>query len=225
MDNVEDATVNNTCTDCSQVFGNPDLREKFGVTSDTETPMCHDICVQNVRLLAAKEINITQNLTGLNGCRGGIVDLSDVGSCRIVVSCADEKLCPDCTCVNINVKGFVILEDRDGEPKCALQLLNLDKDINEFMTFPEGEAVTGDDLEEILRIIDGSCIVVNLSCRLNYSQGTPISVTIEGTIVDKLWKNENIWVNGLTPYNNAITVKQEFDDNHSIPPCNNNFNS
>jgi len=222
MDNIEEAAVNDICTDCSQVFSDPDLREKFGITSDTETSMCHDICVQNVLLVAAKEINETHDLTAINGCRGGIIDLSDVGSCRIVVSCADEELCSDCTCVNVNVKGFVILEDKDGALKCALQFINFDKNIYEFKKFPTGEVVAGEELEEKLRIIDGSCIVVNLTCRLNYQEGIPASVTIDGTIVDKLWKNENIWVNGLTPYDKAITVKQEFENGHRIPACNNN---
>ena len=139
------------------------------------------------------------------GCRGGTCPLPS--SCRVVVLCASEDLLPDCSGVHVNVRAMVVFEDASGNPTCCIILNNIEFDCTSFVRFPSGTTVTGSALRNELKIIDGSCVVVNLTCTLSSDRRT---ATVSGTIVEKLWKEENLWVEGILPYPHSITVKENF---------------
>ena len=73
-----------------------------------------------------------------------------------------------------------------------------------------------------MTLIDGSCIVANTECEIDV---TNEQVIFTANVVDKLWKNENVWVEGVTPYLQLlisdppvvdnVTIHEEFFD-HSI---------
>ena len=190
------------CEKCLAI--NQTTRRLFGVR-DTVVPTCEclDICVQNVRLICTRNFSQTINLGSVMGCRGGTCPLPS--SCRVVVLCASEDLLPDCSGVHVNVRAMVVFEDASGNPTCCIILNNIEFDCTSFVRFPSGTTVTGSALRNELKIIDGSCVVVNLTCTLSSDRRT---ATVSGTIVEKLWKEENLWVEGILPYPHSITVKK-----------------
>ena len=201
------------CEKCLAI--NQTTRRLFGVR-DTVVPTCEclDICVQNVRLICTRNFSQTINIGSVMGCRGGTCPLPS--SCRVVVLCASEDLLPDCSGVHVNVRAMVVFEDASGNPTCCIILNNIEFDCTSFVRFPSGTTVTGSALRNELKIIDGSCVVVNLTCTLSSDRRT---ATVSGTIVEKLWKEENLWVEGILPYPHSITVKREFPAPHAIPEC------
>ena len=70
-------------------------------------------------------------------------------------------------------------------------------------------------LANVLPAIDGSCMVINLNCRIyrEMCQGCSRYVAhVCGSVVDKLWKMENVWIEGIRPYNApSITVCDRFE--------------
>ncbi|MEG2082298.1 MAG: hypothetical protein RR011_03615, partial [Oscillospiraceae bacterium] len=72
-----------------------------------------------------------------------------------------------------------------------------------------------ENLKNELPFIDGSCMVVNLSCKISREVSPTCSryvAIVKGSVVDKLWKYENIWVEGIRPYPApSLTVCEKFD--------------
>lgn len=212
------------CAECCGILDpSTGTAPKFGVNEPIDGCDCHDICVQEVRLICAKEVDCFIKVPGIAGrrigCRGEreVEDLN--GPCRLIVTCAEERLREDCKAVILRVGIQIIFGDLPRNTRLILDRV-LEFTCNEFFPFPEGDPIWGRRLRRALRKIDGSCVVVDLDCEVlddHEHDGEPV-VRIFGTIVDKLWKNENIWVTGLRPYK-GITVKHEFPEPHKIGDC------
>ncbi len=169
----------------------------------------HDICVQDVHLIYQDEKEFYLELP----------DPHKLPFCPeesyVVVKCAEETL-RDGSYIHIKIKYDVVVTgtvpSRPGR-KCYLVWECCEEtDITTFYNFKSWQQVTGDDLRDHLRIIDGSSIVVDLYCELK--QGY---VRVYGYIVDKLWKEENLVVLAAKPFG-GITVKNEFPESQ-IPDC------
>lgn len=169
----------------------------------------HDICVQDVRLIYQNAIDFCLELP----------NAEELPFCPeesyVVVKCAEEKI-KDCSYIQMIVKYDVVVEGTiAGRPERKCYLVwecQEDNNITTFYTFKSWRQVTGDDLRNYLRIIDGSSIVVNLDCEIKDGY-----VRVYGNIVDKLWKEENLVVLAAKPYG-GITVKHEFQE-AKIPGC------
>jgi len=207
------------CGDCCTIFNNPELRAKFGILNQEAFCHCRDICAHEVRLICAKPVDFSIPIPavadGLGpGCRGERIPLNPDGGCNIVVTCADERLGENCDRVFINVGFQIILSTITGT---LMIQRNLPLECTEFFPFPDGGGpISGAALRERLREIDGSCIVVQLQCEV-LDSGNP-RVRVFGNVVDKLWKEENLWVQAIRPYR-GITVSQKFPEPHEIGPC------
>lgn len=212
------------CCECCQVFSSADLRAKFGVTKPGEACRCHDICIQEVRLICAQpidfEIPIPTAPDGIN-CRGEFTPLIPPFTCDVLVRCAEERLRPLCDGVDITI-GFQIILKSMGVP---VLVFNTSRNFTcfEFFTFPDGArrrnipTPTTPSLRDELRLIDGSQLVIQkLRCEVLDSRRPRVRIT--GELIDKLWKEENLWVSALRPYE-GITVKQEFDPPQKIGRC------
>jgi len=207
------------CGDCCTIFNDPARRARFGILNEQAFCHCRDICVQEVRLIAARPIDFTIPIPAVGdglrpGCRGERIPLPPGGSCSIVITCADEALGPNCDRVFVNVGFQVLITTTAG---LIMIERSLPIEFTEFFAFPDGgSGVSGNALREALRTIDGSCIVVQLQCQI--LDGSNPRVRIFGNVVDKLWKHENLWVEAIRPYS-GITVEQEFGEPHKIGPC------
>jgi len=194
---------------------------------------CHDICVQDVKYICRRrlrglELPISNFCGGRQpgNCRGekDVVSPEDLVIRDVIVTCAQEELADDCRSVIVTVGlQFIVENDNTGSKLC------IDKEImfecRRFRRFPDGTVVRGDALEEALKFIDGSCIVVDLTVddiEIDTNDaGETIIRFLRGFIIDKLWKHEDLWVQAAQPYpDNTITVKQEFEAPHAIDACN-----
>lgn len=235
---VDELELNTVPVDdsCKPILQNN--KDKFGIVNVPD-PTCLDICVQNVRYICNSPIDIKIPLPSaediFQNCRG-IVDFPgdiDTSYCEFRVTCAREELV-DCNTdspgVRMIVKGQVILKTLPQAPGdkpsfIALPIDILDTECRTFYRTADGVQVP--DLKYALRFIDGSCIVAQLDCRIIED---PVGsgcykIRIFGNVVDKLWKNENIWVKGIRPYTfESITVSEEFPGQKltCTPECNGN---
>ncbi|MGI6097248.1 MAG: hypothetical protein ACOYBM_03945 [Dethiobacteria bacterium] len=224
------------CEECCEVVEN--RCEKFGYQQDVWCE-CHDICVQDVKLICVRERTIVIPIAGANGvvgCRGEveITGTPQLAGCRVF--CAQESLqTADSAfrCLAINNKVGVEVTLR--VPRAPLpDLLLVHRYIDEFQcpftdfyTFPEGigfdDNQSGRDaFREIIKSIDGSCKTVIIEdCRVENT--TCPQVVVELKVIEKLWKHENLLVSAIKPYPENITVSEVFNDLHHIgscpPPC------
>lgn len=210
---------NGLCGACCDVFTNADTRAKFGITREQAYCHCRDICIQEVRAMCAQDIDFTMSIptsTGSINCRGEYNPGDPpFDSCQVLVTCAREELIPGCTGTNIWVGFQIILTCTSVIPTTRL-VINVTKSFTctSFYAFPEGTAV---NVPEMLKLIDGSQLVIqDLECEILDS--TDPRVRITGKLVDKLWKEDNLWVQAIRPYG-GITVKQEFAEPHKIGLC------
>ncbi len=209
-------------------------KDEFGI-SEVPEETCLDICVQNVRYICNNPINIKIPLPSaediFQNCRG-IVDFPgdiDTNYCEFRVTCAREELV-DCNTdnpgVRVMVKGQVILKTLPQAPGdkpsfIALPIDILDTVCRTFYRTADGEEIS--NLKYALRFIDGSCVVAQLDCNIIEETVGCYKIAIEGNVVDKLWKDENIWVRGIRPYAfESITVSEEFPGQKltCTPVCN-----
>lgn len=172
----------------------------------------HDICAKDVRLLYEKEIDYCLELPG---DMGNNMDFYPEEA-YVVVKCAEEKI-KKAAFIHMRVKYDVVVKGtatgRNGDKECYLVWkCQEETDILSFYTFKGWREVTGDDLCDYLRKIDGSSIVVDLDCEIDDGY-----VHVYGKIVDKLWKEENLIVLAAKPYH-GITVSHEFNE-CQIPAC------
>jgi hypothetical protein len=201
---------------------------------------CVDICVPNVLLIhpfteVVKNIpwpNATTDPT--NDCRG-IYDIPTglaPESCSFKVTCADEELVCDSgvPSISVNVEGQLILEFVvDGTSIFWVKDITIvSETLNSASNWYRTD--TGNEIEDsrfsyFIGLIDGSCLVTNTDCEID---ATNEQIVFTANVVDKLWKYENVWVEGVTPYLQLIisdppvveniTVHEEFTS-HAIPSC------
>lgn len=70
-----------------------------------------------------------------------------------------------------------------------------------------------------LALIDGSCKVITINNVKVDVSGNNCVLMIDYTVIDKLWKHENLLVSAIKPYADNVTVKQEFAQGHAIGSC------
>ncbi len=231
------------CSECCDVVKRH--CEKFGYQVDVACE-CHDICVQDVKLICVKHLNISIPIAGRNGAFGcrGLFEIDgeyDEVNCRVF--CAEEELVlegPDRCLVVKNEVGVqasltikrLLLSDMIFVHE---HVEKFDCRFTDFYRFPDGTGFPNtkagrEAFKEIIRFIDGSCKVVIIErCEIvtdeNLEPGELLCprVEIDLKVIDKLWKHENLLVSALKPYPENITVKDEFNDLHQIggcpPPC------
>jgi hypothetical protein len=211
---------NGLCGNCCTIFTDPTRRGRFGITRTQAFCDCRDICIQEVRAICAQNIDFTVPIptgAGAADCRGEFPPTPPpFANCRVQVTCAEETLRADCTGVDITV-GFQIAVDAVGVTPPRTFIINHFRPFTcfNFFAFPDGNPV---NVPELLRIIDGSQLVIqDLRCEILDAANPRIRV--RGVLVDKLWKEENLWIQAIRPYS-GITVKQEFDEPHRIGRCN-----
>lgn len=227
MEVMINANSNNTvcndpsgnCGDCCDVFKDPTRRERFGITLTQAYCHCRDICIQEVRAMCAQDIDFTVNIptaVGTQSCRGEFnPNQPPFTDCKVLVTCAQEQLKPNCSGTDITIGFQIILTCTNVIPPTTL-VINVTKSFEcvNFFAFPDGQAV---NVPELLRIIDGSQLVIqDLSCQI-LDSGNP-RVRVTGKLIDKLWKEENLWIQAIRPYS-GITIKQEFAEPHKIGTC------
>ena len=200
---------------------------KFGITETNLRTESLDICVKNVRCIASRRIdekivlpsmsNFINSCTGLVDCAGGI----DTQFASLRVTHAKEELVDcdtNCPGVKVIIKGQIIVRTKNCNPCVAPSYMAIpvelcSETIRDFYYASSGEKVA--QLKSELPYIEGSCMVINLSCRVyrevcnGYSRYV---AHVRGSVVDKLWKTENIWVEGVRPYASpSITVCDRFE--------------
>ena len=200
---------------------------KFGITDTNLRSECLDICAQNVRCIASRRIdekivlpsmsNILNSCTGLVDSAGGI----DTQFASLRVTHAKEELVDcdtNCPGVQVTIKGQIIVRTRSCSTNCppsymAIPVELVSEVIRDFYSTANGERIA--QLRNELPNIDGSCMVINLNCRVYREVCNGCSryvAQIRGSVVDKLWKLENIWVEGIRPYPApSITICDRFD--------------
>jgi hypothetical protein len=228
------------CGECCAIFTNNNLREAFGYTRETAACECHDICVEDVRDICVSTRTISQPIPctpdGGLGCRGSFAagGVPEVESIRVL--CADESLDTSSCLRIINNVQFAVLLSFPALGLIEARTLvtvadNFDCNYFEFARFPTGTRFSQDAegqaaFREELAMIDGSCKVITIN-RVNVRMMNNVcTLTINYTVVDKLWKHENLLVSALKPYADNITVSQKFRQGHAIGACPvNNTNS
>ena len=227
------------CDDCAAIFNDPNCAFAFGLTCEPNNAppvcTCHDICVEEVRLIgtASGNCEFTQcfNFPPIGPCRlgAGVVlpAIDTTKPLKVFVVCAQEVLGTDCQVINAKVRILILAATTTGGN--ILLPLDIDVAFDTFFRFPECIGpVTGNDLQNALADIDGSCLVIQLKATA-VSIGGTTQIIVSGKIIDKLWKNENLWVTGIRPYdlNDAqrnegfvsFTVHDIFNNSHKIGDC------
>ena len=202
-------------------------RQKFGITENSLTSECLDICTKNVKYIASRRINERIVLPSMsqfiNSCTG-LVDTAcgiDTKFASLRITHATEQLV-DCDSgtpgVQVTIRGQVIVRTKPASCACpasymAIPVELVSEVIYDYYSTQNGEKVAC--LANVLPAIDGSCMVINLSCRIyrEICQGTSRYIAhIRGSVVDKLWKTENIWVEGIRPYpSDSVSVCETFE--------------
>lgn len=210
---------NSRCGDCCNIFTDQTKRTRFGITLDQAFCHCRDICIQEVRAMCAQDIDFEVDIPtapGAQSCRGEFNPTAPpFTNCEVLVTCAREELKPDCSGTNIWVGFQIILTCANVFPPTKL-IINYTKPFycTSFYAFPDGGSV---NVPQLLKIIDGSQLVIqNLQCVILDAARPRVRIT--GKLIDKLWKEDNLWVQAIRPYS-GITVKQEFAEPHKIGLC------
>jgi hypothetical protein len=219
------------------------LKDEFGIPRELNADRdlrCIDICVPTVLLIhpfgtITKYIPWPNATTNPNRDCRGIYDIPTglaPNRCFFRVTCADEEF----ICVNgvpsiaVNVKGQLILEFVvNGTPIFWVSEITIVDEtltsVSNWYRTDTGNEINNQRFSEFIRLIDGSCLVTNTKCEIDVANE---QIIFTANVVDKLWKHENVWVEGVTPYLQLIllqppvfeniTVHQEFED-HAIQPC------
>jgi hypothetical protein len=233
------ASQTRQCLDCA--IPSTICAANFGVTcppTTIPTCECHDICVEEVRLigLAGGTCEFTQcfNYPPIGPCRlgaGVVLPFIDTTlPLKVFVACAQEVL-DSTTCQVINVQIQLLVLASTTNTGNVLIPLTISVAFDTFYTFPDcSTVVTGTDLQNALTEIDGSCLVIQLmaSAAPIGTTGT-VQITLSGKIIDKLWKHENLWISGIRPYDLtdaqkaagfvSFTIADVFNNSHSINGC------
>lgn len=215
--------VTGNCAECCEVFLDPVLRERFGYQELEATCRCHDICVPDIRLICVREITHVVPIPGSNGvaagCRGGrIITSVPFAIESVTIRCAQETLAAACDEVENQIGLEIVLSSVVGGVVTYLVINTMVTfTCTEFYSFPDGLAVSGAELREAVKLIDGSCKTIIIEDSRILNTGNP-RVEIDLKVIDKLWKYENLLVSALRPYPDNITVHQLLAANF-IGPC------
>ena len=202
-------------------------KTRFGILENVPDTEYLNITAQNVKFIATKQIRASIPLPSVNGilnnCRGiisypGVIDTSYAsfrvtGAQEQLVNCETDR--PG---VRVTIQGQIVVRSIPANDNCpptyiAIPVQVTDDILYTFYSTDDGTAVC--NLKDELAYIDGSCMTVQLSCNIyrDTSGSCPrYMARIRGNIVDKLWKRENIWVEGIRPYpSNALTFCEQFE--------------
>jgi hypothetical protein len=227
------------CDECLDILKNPKCAAAFGLDFSPTHPVppctCHDICVEEVRLIGTisgeRGFNHCFNFPPIGPCRlGAGVTLPEIDTrkrLKVFVVSAQESLDGNCQAINVKIRILILATTTT----CNNILLPLDIDVcfDTFFRFPECEGpVTCDELQNALAEIDGSCLVIQLKAHAACVCGTT-KISLSGKIIDKLWKNENLWITGIRPYELSeeqkregfvsFTVHDVFNNAHKMGDC------
>lgn len=224
------------CSECCSIFTDATKRANFGYQVETATCECHDICVEDVRDICAMDRTVRHVIpctaAGSAGCRGGFLPDGPLTVQSWRVLCAEESLSPATGCDRINnvVEFEVVLRAGSTNivltPKDEFACMWFD-----FARFPSGVKFANNQtglnqFRNELAQIDGSCkvIIIRSVTTVPAGTGNDCCLVINYTIIDKLWKHENLLVSAIKPYvgpgeTSNITVHQEFGQGHNIGPC------
>lgn len=202
-------------------------KTRFGILDNVPETEYLNITAQNVRFIATKQIRTSIPLPSVNGilnnCRGiinypGVIDTS-YASFRVTDAHEELVHCDtDKPGVRVTINGQIVVRsvpEKEGCPPTyiAIPVQVVDEVLYNFYSAESGSLV--ECLKDELAYIDGSCMTVQLSCNIykDTSGACPrYMARIRGNIVDKLWKRESIWVEGIRPYPyNALTFCDSFD--------------
>jgi hypothetical protein len=198
---------------------------------------CHDICVEDVRLVALLPGNTCEftecfAYPPIGRCRlPSDITLPFIDTAtppRVFVACAQETL-DSASCQVINVVIEILVLARTTLGSSILIPLTLNATFDTFFAFPDCTTpISGAALQNELTKIDGSCLVVQLGASYRTVSGG-VQIVITGRIIDKLWKHENLWIEARLPYtlsdteiaNNwvSFTIPDIFNHQHKLTPC------
>lgn len=233
-DNVA-VLINSTPSGCAFIINDPDSRLKFGLDTpsgpDNPVPdsVCHDICVRDVTMIASTEVHESLPYPPIGLCRLGpstsLPPLVPNQQCGLFVTCVDALLGLDCASATNTIGLMIICVTASGSVVAVP--LSLTVTFSTFFDFPSSAQLYISELRRRLREIDGSCKLIQLKATVNAAAD---AILIDGKVVDKLWKHENLWFTGLRPYGLAqeqrdqgfisITVDSVFTNcNQAITPC------
>jgi hypothetical protein len=183
--------------------------------------------VQEVTMIAAAEVCQTIPYPPLGPCRLGLSLplLAPNQQCSLFVTCADEALGSDCVSVVNTIGLLIVCTSETGAVVVVPSTLTVTS--GTFYDFPSCARLFFSEVRRRLQEIDGSCKIIQLKAAIN-ADGS--AILVGGKVVDKLWKHENLWFEGLRPYglNQAdrnegfisITVNSTFNDrNHALGFC------
>ncbi|HPB78561.1 MAG TPA: hypothetical protein PK422_00040 [Sedimentibacter sp.] len=219
------------------------LSTEFGITRELNEERdlrCVDICVPHVLLIHAfdpfeKFIPWPNATTNPNRDCRGVFDIPPglpPENCFFRVTCANEEF--NCVegvpTITVTVEGQLVLEFVVNGTSIfwVKEITVLDETLNAASNWyrtDTGNEIVDTGFAFFMTLIDGSCIVIDSQCEID-TEGQQVIFT--ANVVDKLWKHENVWVEGVTPYLQLrfnqpptatnITVHEEFVD-HAIPSC------
>lgn len=188
---------------------------------------CHDVCVQEVTMTAAAEVRQTIPYPPLGPCRLGLSLplLAPDQQCSLFVICADEALGSDCGSVVNTIGLLIVCTSESGAVVVVPSTLTVT--YRTFYDFPSCARLFFSEVQRRLQEIDGSCKIIQLKAAIN-ADGS--AILVDGKVIDKLWKHENLWFDGLRPYDldqaqrdqgfTSITVSRLFTSgNQGIYPC------
>lgn len=215
----------NSCTDF--IMQN---KQKFGITENNLKQECLDICTQHVRYIASRKINenivLPSMSTFINSCTGLIDTASGIDTkfASLRITHAHEEMV-DCDTQNPGIKvvirGQVIVRTKPCKPQCPPSYMAIPVELVSEVIYDFYSTSTGEKLHCLkneLPTIDGSCMVINLSCKIyrEVCQGCSRYVAqVKGSVVDKLWKNENIWIEGVRAYpSSSLTICDSFQKDY-----------
>ena len=195
---------NEPCTDCLNTFAvcGPAFGTTLTPVNPTPECVCHDICVEEVRFISSQNASACIAFPGINPCRLGGVQLPTLmpnSHCDIFVICAEEDITPDCASITVKIGLLIVCTTSAGVPVPFVTTITLTFPGTTFIPFPD--CTTGPlnfvQFQEALEIIDGSCTVIQLNATTN---ATGTQIIVNGKVIEKLWKHENLWVVGLRPF-------------------------
>jgi hypothetical protein len=226
---------------CDLLISNEASRLKFGLDAPNgpNNPIpdcvCHDICAKEVRLIgtAGDHCEFTQcfYFPPIGPCRLGpgitLPTIDTTKSLKVFLISAQEVLSDDCKIINVQIKLLILATSKTGDN--ILLPLDINVRFDTFFSFPDcTEPVTGDELKNALADIDGSSLVIQLKAEAVKISDTT-QIIVNGKIIDKLWKHENLWLKGLRPYDLtddqkltgyvSFTVFDVFNHSHKIGDC------
>ncbi len=197
--------VNTSCNECCIVASDPNCRLNFGLDTPNgpNNPIancaCHDVCVQEVTMIASQEVHATIPYPPVGRCRLGpgvtLPAIRPNAPVALYVTCAGEALGVDCASI-CNTIGLTTIVPTVTGSVIALPL-QLTLTFSTFFDFPTCAQLTPLQVATRMKEIDGSCKIIQLNAVVN---GAGDAILINGKVVDKLWQHQNLWFVGIRPY-------------------------